>query len=401
MNEEGKKRILWVGDAAVPSGFARCTHAACDALHEAGWDVHVLGINYHGDPHDYPYNIYPCYQPTGGGRDGFGVTRLPLMVNSLEPDVVVLLNDPWNIPAYLQSLKDVDESISQPLVIGWLAVDAKNQRGDVLNGLDHLVTWTNNGYDELKAGGYTGSHDVVPLGVDRGIYTPLNKMESRIQVCPPDWNDELRENAFIVGRVDRNQPRKRWDLTIEYFADWVKQYSVDNAYLYIHTAPTGERGFDLRSLVLYHEMAGRVILSEQDVSKGVPDSQMPYVYSAFDVFLTTTQGEGWGLGVLEAMACGVPCIVPDWTGLGEWTNGIAERITCTSIAPTAPMNSLLYTIGGIPDKDDTINSLQAYRNITACRLNDEIEQQLSGIKVYSWKRTGQEFLSIVDSIASR
>src|SRR5262245_40689869 len=129
---ERKRRVLFVGDAVVSSGFSRCTHAACDALHEAGWDVHVLGLNYYGDPHPHSHlSIYPCMQPLDHGRDVFGVSRLPFLIARLNPDVVVLLNDPWNVPAYLQQIKhDLPRGFEFPAVVGWLAVDADNQRGD-------------------------------------------------------------------------------------------------------------------------------------------------------------------------------------------------------------------------------------------------------------------------------
>ncbi len=44
------------------------------------------------------------------------------------------------------------------------------------------------------------------------------------------------------------------------------------------------------------------------------------LYSAADCFVTPTRGEGWGLPVLEAMACGLPVIATHVTGITEYAS---------------------------------------------------------------------------------
>ena len=44
---------------------------------------------------------------------------------------------------------------------------------------------------------------------------------------------------------------------------------------------------------------------------------MADVYSSLDVLLNPAMGEGFGLPVLEAQACGVPAIVTDFTAMSE------------------------------------------------------------------------------------
>lgn len=52
----------------------------------------------------------------------------------------------------------------------------------------------------------------------------------------------------------------------------------------------------------------------------VPEIEIPYVYSACDVFLHTSAYEGFGLPVLEAMACGCPVVSSNSTSLPEVVN---------------------------------------------------------------------------------
>ena len=392
------KTILWVGDAVVSTGFSRCTHAVCDHLHSLGWDVHVLGINYHGDPHKYPYNIYPCYQPTDGGHDHFGVSRLPRMIDRIKPDIVVILQDPWNIDGYFQELEAWEwskssaglEVLSRPEIVSWLAVDSKNQHAQRLNKLDHVIVWTQFAAEEIKLGGYEKGISIVPLGVDTDIFRPIPKPEARERTCA----GVVKDTDFVVGFVGRNQVRKRLDLLIQYYAEWKQKYNITDSWLYLHVAPTGDRGYDLRSLIRYYGLTGAVLMNEPSVGHGEPELLMPYVYSAFDVFMSTSQAEGWNLPALEATACGTPCILADWAG-HDWAREGALLIPCTSTAMTAPQNSRLHTIGGIMDKKiaiETLHYIYTTRDTTVNVNNDSCFTLTSKL---TWKSTAQQFTKVL------
>lgn len=389
--EGRRRRVLWVGDAVAASGFARCTHAVCDYLHEEGWEVDVLGINYPGDPlpsHLYPYRIFPACS-IQNKNDPFGECRVPDFVTSRKYDVVVLLNDPWNIPRYVAQLKELEEL---PPVVGWLAVDAKNQKGGELSSLAHVVTFTDFGLEELRRGGYEGVGSVVPLGVDRSLFAPRDQAEAR-KVTPMS---QIPADAFVVGVVARNQYRKRLDLSIEYFSEWVRTRGIEDAYLCIFAAGVGHNTafYDLHSLARYHGPEGRYVLCLMDMRGAMPEEWMSYLYASFDVFLSTSQGEGWGLPVLEAMACGVPCIVPDWSGLGSWVGDAALKVPCTDTAINSPLNGYGYTIGGVPDRATTIEALdRLYRSADVHSRYRQLGLECA--RELSWERTAKGMAEIL------
>ncbi len=88
----------------------------------------------------------------------------------------------------------------------------------------------------------------------------------------------------------------------------------------------------------------------------MPQEELSLIYSALDVQMSTTQGEGWGLTTMEGMACGVPQIVPDWAALGEWTGDGVWKIPCTSTSVTV---DLINVIGGIADQEEMIEALDS------------------------------------------
>jgi glycosyltransferase involved in cell wall biosynthesis len=46
----------------------------------------------------------------------------------------------------------------------------------------------------------------------------------------------------------------------------------------------------------------------------LPQHQMGSLYRSCDCFVLPTRGEGWGMPILEAMACGIPAIATGWGG---------------------------------------------------------------------------------------
>lgn len=374
------RRLLWIGDACVSSGFARATHHTLAAFHP-DWDVHVLGINYRGDPHPYPYPVYP---PWPGG-DLHGVGRTKELVDKIKPDVVIVQQDPWNLPAYMQKAGNVP-------VIGAVAVDGKNCAGRGLNGLKLAIFWTQFGAHEAQLGGYAGRCAVVPLGVDLNVYKPITRVQARKTLELP----EPYMSGFIVGNVNRNQPRKRLDLCVMYFAEWIKSRKIEDAFFFFHAAPTGEQGYDIKQLAQYYGITNKLMVAEPEIGYGDPEESLCVTYNCFDVMLTTTQGEGFGLTTLEGMACGIPQIVPDYAALGEICDDAAIKIPCTTFACTPKS---INVIGGIADREQTIAALDTLYQSKHGQVWARCRQR--GLEVarkpeYRWESVGAEFRQAVE-----
>ena len=350
---ERKPRLLWCGDIVATTGFARVSEHILAHLH-ADWDIHVLGINWHGDYCGLPYQMYPA----SPGGDPWGHGRYQALVEQIQPDVVVLLNDPWIVRKFVdlhQTLMEKMEKMGKigtmPLV-AYMPIDAPNiaEAKALAEGLDLAIWYTEWAQHEAERCGYTGPSLVIPHGVDLAQYYPMDRGACRRALGIP-------EDAYIVGNVGRNQPRKRLDLSLLYVAEWIRREPIDHAYLYLHCA-TRDVGIDLLQLADYWGLQERLLLTGRGTKAiaGVPEDTLRTIYNAFDVQINTSQGEGWGLPTMEGMACGIPQLAGDYAGLGDWAQGAAHLIPCTSYAVT-PRG--INTVGGIPDQEGFINGLQA------------------------------------------
>lgn len=345
----GKPRLLWIGDALVPTGFATVTHAVLDHLRH-DWDVVVSGINYDGAAHKLPYEVMPAWQ----GGDMWGMNRFAHLCAEFDPAAVIINNDWWNVAKFARiAPKGVP-------VIGYMPVDGGNlDPADMqaLNRMHAAVWYTDYGHREAVKAGFKGAKHVIPHGIDTGLFQPMNRDEARRAL---DLN--VPKNAFIVGNLNRNQPRKRLDLTIEIFADWVKRNRVSNAFLLLHCAQK-DTGWNLRRVAAFHGIADRLLLTGSDDIRELQGTHhLNLIYNSLDVQVSTTLGEGWGLTTMEGMACGIPQIVPDSSALAEWATA-AVKVPCSRFL----MNPEINTTAALVDHEPFVAALQSLYSDRALR----------------------------------
>jgi glycosyltransferase involved in cell wall biosynthesis len=309
----------------------------------------------------------------------------------------VIQHDPWIVKGFLEQTGNVP-------VIAALAIDGKNCRCDYLNGLDMAIFWTDFAEREARAGGYAGPARVVPLGVDLDIYKPFGDKKTalaQIGIVPTD----ALVNGFIVGYLCRNQPRKRLDLAVRHFSEWVKSRQVTDAYLYIQSGPTGEASYDVAGLMEYERLSNRLIHVEQGFRRVYPEERLAFVYRALDLFWSTTQGEGFGLPALEAMACGTPCALPNWSGYGCWASAAAHLVRCGDVSgtlnwPGTPRSGVkIAVLGGVPALDDDVAALdRIYRDHAYRAELREKALRLAADDRYRWPTIGRAYSDAIRDV---
>ena len=139
------------------------------------------------------------------------------------------------------------------------------------------------------------------------------------------WKPTVAEDPwpgrFVVTIPNANKgvlpSRKAWGENILAFSVFAKRHP--EALLYLHTEAKAQGGIDLVALTRACGISpDQVQFPDQYQHRvGIPDDAMAKIYSRSNVLLSATAGEGFGLPVLEAQACGTPVIVSNFSAQPE------------------------------------------------------------------------------------
>jgi glycosyltransferase involved in cell wall biosynthesis len=188
-----------------------------------------------------------------------------------------------------------------------------------------------------------------------------------------------------------NQPRKRLDLTIAYWAAWWKQAGQpDNAYLYIHTSPGGV--CDLKQSAKYCGIKGR--LYGTDGGQILTDHEMPSLYNSFDVMISTCEGGSFELPVLEGMDVGVPQIAINCGGLPSWAGDAVKWVEPSFYAFTPNTTN---TKRGIASEKDFVKAMQEMYT----DANERQKYRLRGFEKaeqFKWDDVGDHFHAVLQKV---
>ncbi len=282
-------KLLWVGDAVSATGFASVTHGVLDNFSPRDWEIHVLGVNAMGDPHPYKYNVWPA--KTGG--DVMGFNRLVPLVEAIKPNIVFLFNDLWVVHQYRKILEDA----SYTGKVGcYFPIDSRGYQRDWCVNLakfDKVIVYTSFAESVVREGGFEGEVVVIPHGVDRSVFYPINKTLARASMRGLNIDD------FIVLNSNRNQARKRVDLTIKGFCKFARKKPETRLYLHMGLKDVG---WDIIPLMQREcqnngiDIAQKLVITNPDMTprNAPPKEHLNLIYNTTDVGINTSLGEGWG-----------------------------------------------------------------------------------------------------------
>jgi glycosyltransferase involved in cell wall biosynthesis len=254
-------------------------------------------------------------------EQGFGFKQLPEVIKQEKPDIVLIYNDMSVVGKFLM---EIDKSGIPRNFKVWLYCDqvyTTQLQGyiDMMNmKAERIFTFTAGWKNCLKDQGITRPIDVLMHGFESDVYKPLPREEIRKHMKIP-------EDAFVFMNMNRNQPRKRYDILIMAFVELVVKYPTRNICL-MCVCDKGEKGgwwlFELyqRELKLrgvnVENYATRLMISSQDMV--FKDEDVNVFYNLADVGVNCADGEGWGLCNFEQMGVGIPQVVPNMGGLKEF-----------------------------------------------------------------------------------
>lgn len=248
----------------------------------------------------------------GGWADSYGNDVLQYHAQrtfgELDAGMVFVLLDIWVLaPEIMRPLK----------IAAWTPVDHDplqfRTHQALAQGGAIPVAMTKDSQRVFQESGFDAPY--IPHAIDTNVYKPLDRRECREALGIP-------EDAFLIGMVADNQgiapPRKAFPQVLEAFAKFRRNRK--DAMLMLHTDTLGTRGglpLDLMMSQLDLPEGSVVVCDQYQYRIGYPQSYLAAAYSAMDVLVNPSYGEGFGITILEAQACGTPVIVNDFGAMRE------------------------------------------------------------------------------------
>jgi glycosyltransferase involved in cell wall biosynthesis len=304
---EDRKRVLWHSNAPwCASGYGTQTALFIPALAQLGYEVALSAFyGLHGAVQEWQsggerFRVYPAWRDPWGS-DVIGAHSDHWFAG--ERGITITLTDPWVLRSDL---------VARLPCAAWIPVDHEpliTRTDDWLRETNAIpIAMSHFGEKILRAAKYDPLY--LPHSFDSGVYRVGNQRKARTKA-------KLPLDAFIVGMVAANQSvpsRKGFVQAFQAFKAFHARHK--DAILYVHTLMKTPEGENLERLVEMLKI--RPLVPQQYLfAIGMAPEKVADLMRGFDVLLHPAHGEGFGLPLIEAAACGTPSVTTNFSANPE------------------------------------------------------------------------------------
>jgi len=225
----------------------------------------------------------------------------------VNPDLVVTLGDVWVLdPGVLRELP----------VAHWLPADCRpmstaDRKVVEATGTSRLIAMSRFGEERFRAEGFDPYY--VPHGISLETFKPAEDKAGLRAKCG------LSPDQFVIGvnAANNDAIRKAPSEMLLAFAKFTADHP--EAILSLHTAVHQDGGQDLEAIAENLGITDRVrVVDQYRYASGMVDpADIAEWYGCLDVLCAATFGEGFGLPIVESLACGVPVITTRCSSMEE------------------------------------------------------------------------------------
>ena len=265
----------------------------------------------------------------GSGKEQYSKDLIIPRIRELKPDIFSTLLDTFMLYGWYEH-----QNFAPALSSWWYPSDGGGglplNCENILKKINIPVAMSRHGQRQVKAIHNIDTHH-IPHGVDTDLFKPISEKAK----------DDLKQkwgltDKFVVGSVFRNQPRKMADRLIKGFYGFAKKH--EDAVLLLHCDPNDiSAPFNINILINRYKLNNRVLFTGMNFFNTFTYEKLVDVYNLMDVFALSTSGEGFGVPIIEAMSCGVPSVVTDYTTSREF---LSEGGQCGELVNLAGVETL-------------------------------------------------------------
>ena len=352
-------KILWNSDRIIGgrSAYSKITYECCTRLVEMGHEVaHTpMGVTNLMTPQDHQGVLV-----LKSGRDVFNEDILVNSYNNFNADMLIALKEPWvfqHIHRYAINwvpYAPIDHSPVSP--------EMTSRMQDAFR----VIVPSRFAQRELKSKDIENIH-YIPHGIRTEVYKPLEDKEKfkKLWYIDPDTFVIL---IVAMNRVRKMNPRafrgyKRFkelnpDVKVQLMFWGDVTPSIMNQMDGALGRGVADVGVNLLPEILDLGLGEAIMWPDKStIGEGIPEWSGPLegwdmvkLYNSADVLLHCTGGEGFGLPLIEAQACGVPVITTDYAAAPEQVGaGLTVRADDYGIFNTPGARRAFTSIDGMAE----------------------------------------------------
>lgn len=240
-----------------------------------------------------------------GSQDVYGNDIIRAHYERLKADLLITLMDVWVLDP--NAVRGLNAIHWHPIDVDPMsAADKVSLQGSGIRS----VAMSKFGKRKLEEAGYQPFY--APHAVPTNVFHPRAE------------RDELRkefgvEGKFVIGinSANKDAVRKSFPQQFYAFANFHKRHP--DSVVLIHSATAGPQALDLVAITRNLGVEEQVRFTDQyGYLQGlITQENLASWYTSLDLFSCTSHGEGFGIPIVEAQACGTPVVVTDCTAMTE------------------------------------------------------------------------------------
>ncbi len=297
------KICWWSNSFNAPSGYGVQTVLNVPRIAELGHEIIISApYSFGGMPLTWEGHIVE-----GAVRDQCGNDILTARYKYHQADLLITLCDPFGLTGCARELASLSAA-------HWFPVDCDPLgEADVTvlrDGQAIPIAMSRFGQRVLRNEGADPLY--VPHCVDAALFRPGDPMAYR-------EGAEISESTFVVGINAMNRDKIRKGLAEQMMAFAAFHARHPDSVLTMHTAAVGQPGLNLAGMAARLGITDAVRFPDDYAYAAglISREQLATWYQGLDILSNCSYGEGFGLPILEAQACGVPVVVTDCSSMTE------------------------------------------------------------------------------------
>lgn len=409
LTQSAKTKVLFFAtNVKQYNGYSYAIYElACQLAHKKDIELTLFGFqNFYYNPNhvrQLPPNVYEydAFANETPKQAGFGFEQVTEFVTLNKPDVCIIYNDMVVVSNIINQLYKVPNKNFKIIVyIDQVYLYQKKEYIDLLNKhTDYIIAFTPFWETCAINQGITLPTSHLQHGFNPMVHYPFPKHLARKYYG-------IKEDDFIILNLNRNQPRKRWDICLQAFAEIVKLHQEKPVKLLIATALQGawnlidvfERELKKRNLTLEDGMKHIIII---DNPQQLTDEEINILYNLADIGVNTCDGEGFGLCNFQQAAIGIPQVVPAIGGFLDFFNDQNSQM----IEPAVHLyiESSRDGVGGesqVCDYKHFVEALNKYITDPELLKHHGTNARASINKNYKWEDLGDKLHNIIRTVCA-